>query len=51
MKASSSGRMKSRWLIPFSSAQQDRTLEDKDVTEVMGKILCQMEKLGVRIRQ
>lgn len=35
--------------IQFRAA--DRTLEDKDVTEVMDKILEQMEKLGVRIRQ
>lgn len=35
--------------IQFRAA--DRTLEDKDVTEVMDKILGQMEKLGVRIRQ
>ena len=29
----------------------DRTLEDKDVTAVMDKILKKMESLGVKIRQ
>ena len=35
--------------IQFRAA--DRTLEDKDVTEVMTKILNKMEALGVKIRQ
>lgn len=35
--------------IRFRAA--DRTLEEKDVTEVMDKILKKMEILGVKIRQ
>lgn len=35
--------------IQFRAA--DRTLEDKDVTQVMDKILDKMEMLGVKIRQ
>ncbi len=35
----------------ISFRAKDRTLEDKDVTEVMDKILNGLRKLGVELRQ
>ncbi len=35
----------------ISFRAKDRTLEDKDITEVMNKILNALSKLGIELRQ
>jgi phenylalanyl-tRNA synthetase beta chain len=35
----------------ISFRHKDRTLEDKDITEVMNKILAGLNKLGIELRQ